>query len=275
MPAEVNQNCPALPGSPLADPSSPWGRITMQKSSAGEPLRMPPTEQVLGIITARGGSKGIPRKNLALLLGKPLLQYTAEAALAATTLASLILSTDDEEIAEVGRRCGLEVPFIRPRELAADDTPTLPVLQHAVTFLEDRGRKYDAVCVLQPTSPLRRPEHIDGCVNLLFTSQAEAVMTVLPVPHQYNPHWVYLADQTGTLRISTGDNEPISRRQELPTAFHREGSVYVVRRDVLMKRNSLYGEKLLGYPMDEADSINIDDPADLSRAEELLKLRVD
>jgi CMP-N,N'-diacetyllegionaminic acid synthase len=247
----------------------------MQKSSASNPLSIRPAEKVLGIVTARGGSKGIPRKNLALLLGKPLLQYTAEAALAASTLSDIILSTDDEEIAEVGRRCGLEVPFIRPKQLAADDTPTLPVLQHAVTFLEDRGRKYDSVCVLQPTSPLRRPEHIDGCVNLLFTSEAEAVMTVLPVPHQYNPHWVYFSDQSGALRISTGDNEPIARRQELPTAFHREGSVYVVRRDVLMKRNSLYGDKLLGYPMDENDSINIDDPAQLRRAEELLQLRLD
>lgn len=242
----------------------------MQKPSAST-LR---PEKVLGIITARGGSKGIPRKNLALLLGKPLLQYTAEAALAAASLSSVILSTDDEEIAELGRGFGLEVPFVRPKELAADDTPTLPVLQHAVTLLEDRGRNFDAICLLQPTSPLRRPEHIDGCVDLLFTRHADAVMTVLPVPHQYNPRWVYFQDQNGTLRISTGDNEPVTRRQDLPSAFHREGSVYVVRRDVLMNRNSLYGETVLGYPMDEADSINIDDPAHLRRAEELLQLRL-
>jgi len=231
-------------------------------------------KKVLGIVTARGGSKGIPGKNLTLLRGRPLLAYTAEAALAASTLFHTILSTDDEAIADVGRSLGLEVPFKRPPELATDDTPTLPVLQHAVTFLESQGREYDAVCLLQPTSPLRRPEYIDGCINLLFEREVDAVITVLPVPHQHNPHWVYFQDESGTLRISTGETEPIPRRQELPAAFHREGSVYVVRRDVLMESNSLYGTTLLGYPVEADDSINIDDLTQLQRAEELLQLRI-
>jgi len=231
-------------------------------------------KKVLGIVTARGGSKGIPGKNLTLLRGRPLLAYTAEAALAASTLFQTILSTDDEAIADVGRSLGLEVPFMRPPELATDDTPTLPVLQHAVTFLESQGREYDAVCLLQPTSPLRRPEYIDGCINLLFEREVDAVITVLPVPHQHNPHWVYFQDESGTLRISTGETEPIPRRQELPPAFQREGSVYVVRRDVLMESNSLYGTTLLGYPVEADDSINIDDLTQLQRAEELLQLRI-
>ncbi len=231
-------------------------------------------KKVLGIITARGGSKGIPRKNLALLLGKPLLQYTAEAALAASTLSDIILSTDDEDIAEVGRSCGLEVPFMRPKELATDDTPTLPVMQHAVNFLQNLGREYEAVCLLQPTSPLRSAEHIDACVRMLFDEDADAVITVLPVPHQYNPHWVYFQGDNGTLRLGTGETEPIPRRQELPPAFHREGSVYVVRRDVLLQKNSLYGNRLLGYALDPDQSVNIDDPDQLRRAEELLQLRV-
>src|SRR5689334_14280721 len=101
---------------------------------------------VLGIITARGGSKGIPRKNIRLLGGKPLLQWTAEAALSAKRLSKVILTTDDKEIAETGRRCGIEVPFLRPAELALDSTPTLPVLQHAVRSLEQAGERYEAVC---------------------------------------------------------------------------------------------------------------------------------
>lgn len=234
---------------------------------------MKETETVLGLITARGGSKGIPRKNLALLLGKPLLQYTAEAALAAATLSDVILSTEDEEIAEAGRRCGLEVPFMRPAELATDEAPTLPVIKHALTCLEKLGRNYSAVCLLQPTSPLRSAEHIDACVRMLFDRHADAVMTVLAVPHQYNPHWSYFRGDDGTLRLSTGETEPITRRQELPPAFHREGSVYVVRRDVLMEKNSIYGERLLGYPLDPAQSVNIDDPDHLRRAEELLQQR--
>jgi CMP-N-acetylneuraminic acid synthetase len=234
---------------------------------------MKQAEKVLGIITARGGSKGIPRKNLTLLLGKPLLQYTAEAALAASTLSDVILSTDDEEIAEVGRGCGLEVPFMRPPELATDEAPTLPVIQHAVNFLENLNREYNAICLLQPTSPLRSPAQIDACVRMLFDEHADAVMTVLPVPHQYNPHWSYFREDDGSLLLSTGEPEPISRRQELPAAFHREGSVYVVRRDVLMEKNSLYGARLLGYPVDPGLSVNIDDPDQLRRAEELLQLR--
>src|SRR4051812_11741596 len=117
--------------------------------------------KVLAIITARGGSKGIPRKNLAPLAGKPLLAYTAEAALAARSLARVVLSTDDEEIAEVGRKLGVDVPFMRPAELARDDTPTLPVLQDVVRRLEAAGEHYDAIFTLQPTNPLRRSSDID------------------------------------------------------------------------------------------------------------------
>src|SRR5207248_3052879 len=123
--------------------------------------------RVLGLITARRGSKGLPLKNIRLLRGKPLLQYTAEAALKSRRLSEVILSTEDDEIARIGERCGLKVPFLRPEELARDDTPTLPVVKHAVKWLEDRGDRYDAICLLQPTNPLRRAEDIDGCIELL------------------------------------------------------------------------------------------------------------
>ena len=123
--------------------------------------------RVLGIVTARGGSKGIPRKNTVPVAGKPLLAYTAEAALAARNLARVVLSTDDEEIAQAGRACGLEVPFLRPAELARDDTPSLPVIQDVVRRLETAGDRYDAVFTLQPTNPLRTVEDIDGAIELL------------------------------------------------------------------------------------------------------------
>lgn len=250
-------------------------KSSAQRSSGHRSHRKEDKKKVLGIVTARGGSKGIPRKNLALLLGKPLLQYTAEAALGASTLSDTILTTDDEDIAEVGRSYGLEVPFMRPKELATDDTPTLPVVQHAVHFLQNLGREYDAICLLQPTNPLRRSEHIDACVSMLFDGDADSVITVLPVPHQYNAHWVYFQDENGTLRLSTGETEPIPRRQELPPAFHREGSVYVVRRNVLMMNNSLYGHRVTGYLLKTGDSVNIDTLEDLQRAEKLLQSRND
>jgi len=226
---------------------------------------------VLGVITARGGSKGVPRKNIRLLGGKPLLAWTAEASLAAKRLARVILTTDDEEIAEVGRACGIDVPFIRPAELARDDTPTVPVLQHAVAFVEARGVRYDAVCLLQPTNPLRSAETIDRCIALLESTGADSVVTILPVPAEHNPHWVYFRDDRGHLRLATGEATPIPRRQELPPAFHREGSVYVTRHDVLMNRSSLYGSSTIGYEVDPTRCINIDTLDDWTRAEALIR----
>jgi CMP-N-acetylneuraminic acid synthetase len=229
--------------------------------------------KTLGIITARGGSKGVPRKNIRLLAGKPLLQYTAEAALAAKCLHRVILSTDDAEIAEVGKRCGLDVPFMRPVELARDDTPTLPVLQHAVHTLEAKGDRFDAICLLQPTNPLRRVEDIDACIALLEEKQADSVVTVLAVPAEYNPHWVYFQSIDGSLHLSTGEATPIPRRQNLPPAFHREGSVYVTRRDVLMEQNSLFGKRVLGHVLKPEQTVNIDTPADWEQAERLVRER--
>lgn len=226
--------------------------------------------RVLGLIPARGGSKGVPRKNIRPLHGKPLLAYTAAAALAARSLSRVLLSTEDEEIAAAGRALGLDVPFLRPAELAQDTTAMLPVMQHALQFAEAQDGRYDAICLLQPTNPLRRAEDIDGCVEKLLQSDATSVVTMLPVPAEYNPHWVYFQDAEGVFRLSTGEATPITRRQALPPAYHREGSVYVTRRDTLLLDGSLFGPKLLGYPMEPERSVNIDTLEDWHRAEALL-----
>jgi CMP-N-acetylneuraminic acid synthetase len=226
--------------------------------------------RTIGIVTARGGSKGIPYKNVAPLLGRPLLAYTADAALAARSLQRTILSTDDPQIAEVGRACGLDVPFLRPAELAGDATASLPVLRHAVEWLERQGEFYEAVCLLQPTNPLRTADTIDACIDLLERAQADSVVTVLTVPNDYNPNWVYQKRADGTLKLFTGEANPIPRRQDLPPAYHREGSVYVTRRDVLMEQNSLFGNRVVGYSMDGLPCVNIDEASDLERAAELL-----
>jgi CMP-N-acetylneuraminic acid synthetase len=220
--------------------------------------------RVLGLVPARGGSKGIPGKNVRPLGGRPLLAWTAEAALASRRLSRVVLSTDDEGIAEAGRRCGLEIPFLRPAELARDDTPTLPVVQHALEML---GDGFDAVCLLQPTSPFRRAGDIDACIAMLEERELDAVVSVLPVPAEHNPCWVYFEDG-GLLRLATGGEQPVPRRQELPPAFHRDGSVYVTRREVVMA-GSLYGRRLGGYVMPEA-GVNLDTPADWERAERRL-----
>ena len=223
--------------------------------------------RVLGLLPARGGSKGIPRKNIRPLAGTPLLAYTAAAAHAATRLARVVLSTEDAEIAALGRACGLDVPFLRPADLAQDTTPTLPVVQHALRHLAAAGDHYDAVCLLQPTHPLRTAATIDGCIGLLLTSAADSVVTVLPVPAEYHPHWVYFAAADGTLRLSNGALTPPPRRQDLPPAFHREGSVYVTRTAVVLDGDSLYGARTLGYSVVGLPSVNLDTPDDWARAE--------
>lgn len=226
---------------------------------------------VLGLVTARGGSKGVPRKNIRNLHGKPLLAYTAEAALAAKRLSKVILSTEDDEIAEIGRGLGLDVPFTRPAELSRDDTPTFPVVKHALLKMVEAGNKFDAVCLLQPTNPLRRPEDIDACIGLLACSQADCVVSVLQVPTEYNPNWVYWSNEAGHLRLSTGNFEPIARRQDLPPAFHRDGSVYVTRTEVILDQNSLYGNCVIGYEMLPKFSVNIDTEEDWIAAERCLQ----
>jgi CMP-N-acetylneuraminic acid synthetase len=230
--------------------------------------------RVLGLVPARGGSKSIPRKNLKRLGGVPLLEYTAKSALAAERITRCVLSTDDPEIAEMGARYGLEVPFRRPAHLATDTAGMLPVVQHALTWFAEQNETFNAVCLLQPTHPFRAPGDIDGALALFERTEADTVITVVPVPQRYSPHWIYLKSPDGTLRLSTGVSEPIPRRQDFTPAFRREGSVYITRTFVLMERNSFYGPRTLGYEVDPSLDIDIDEESDWSRAEEVIHSRV-
>lgn len=223
--------------------------------------------RVLGLVPARGGSKGVPAKNTRMLGDRPLLAYTAEAALAAADLDRVILSTEDGAIAELGAALGLDVPFLRPPALAADETPMIAVLQHALDALPE---PFDAVCLLQPTSPFRPAGLIDRCIGLLGSSGADAVVTMLPVPAEHNPHWVYVRDHRGHLRLATGEASPVARRQDLPAAFHRDGSVYVMRTPGI-RQGRPYGEHLEAVVLDPARHVNIDDLDDWARAESLLE----
>jgi len=229
--------------------------------------------KVLGIIPARGGSKGIPRKNIKDLCGKPLLAYTVESALASSRLTRTILSTEDEEIAGIGKQLGVDVPFMRPIELASDDATSFEVVLHAVTELEKQNEFYDAVCLLQPTSPLRTSKEIDDCIDMLETTGADSVLSVLPVPYEYNPLWVFLPSRNGDLKLVNGQTEPVSRRQDLPKALHREGSVYVTRRDVLFRHGTLYGSIIRGYTVSHDRSVNIDSLDDWYLAEQKIGSR--
>jgi len=229
--------------------------------------------RVLGLIPARGGSKGVPRKNVRRLGGKPLIGYTIDAARKAVKVDRILVSTEDEEIASLSKSLGADVPFLRPTSLARDDTPMLPVIVHAIESVVAEGWVPDAVCLLQPTFPFRRPEDIDACIEALETQKADCVISVHRVPPHFNPHWVYFERLDGSLELSTGESEPISRRQELPPAFHRSGSIYVSRTATIRQYQSLYGARTVGYETPTEDGCNIDTMDDWARAEALVTQR--
>ncbi len=226
--------------------------------------------KILGLIPARGGSKGIPGKNIKPLNGLPLLQYTFQSASASRLLAKTILSSDDDEIIGVARKIGLQVPFKRPADLALDTSPTLPAILHAIDFLERRGEYFAAVCLLQTTTPFRPPGFIDKAIQTFIASGADALISVLEVPHQYNPHWVFEKNEKGLLTISTGEQQIITRRQELPAAFIRDGAIYITKTKVLKEQRSLYGESLAYIKNDAALHINLDTLKDWQDAEKLV-----
>ena len=223
--------------------------------------------KIVGIIPARGGSKGIPKKNSKLLGGKPLLQYTAEAALASNKLDRLIFSSEDETLIDLAKNLGVEVPFVRPGHLAMDASGSLEVVQHALHFLAEKGENYDAVCLLQVTTPFRNAEMIDKAISTFIEKKTDSLISVQKVPHHYNPHWVFEASENGTLQIATGDMKIIKRRQELPEAFIRDGAIYITKTDVLLKQNSFFGKTISYLKTDPATHVNIDTLADWERAE--------
>jgi CMP-N-acetylneuraminic acid synthetase len=214
--------------------------------------------EVLGLIPARGGSKRIPRKNLAPVAGKPLLAWTVDAAREATELTRIVISTDDDEIAAAA---GVEV-LQRPVELAKDGTPMSAVVQHAVEALAP-----DVVVLLQPTSPLRRAEHIDYAVRQLLETSADAVVSVVEVPHAYRPE--SLMDVVDGRVVSRG---VVSTRHDKPLVFARNGpAVLALRSDRLS--DDLYAGDCRAYVMDERDSLDVDTPFDLELADLLLRSR--
>lgn len=238
--------------------------------------------RILGIITARGGSKGIPGKNIKPLFGKPLIWYTIDAAQKSGVFnqanggtGRLILSTDDEKIAEVAKKCGVEVPFARPSELAEDKTPTLPVIHHAVNFLKEKeGYEPDYIMILQPTSPLRQPFHIKEAVDLILKTGADSVVSVSEVPRHFNPHWQFNLMMDDRLKIFTGEpfREIVAQRQGLGATYFKNGAVFLFKTKLLTEgKPSLYGDDVRGYVMDEKYNINIDTLGDWDDAEKKLK----
>jgi len=225
---------------------------------------------VLAIIPARGGSKAIPRKNVAAVGGKPLIAWTIEAALSANCIERCIVSTDDEQIAVVAKGAGAEVPFMRPPELAQDDSPSAATVLHALKWLDDNERyEPDFVILLQPTSPARSADDIDHAMRLALEKDADAVVSVcLAKDH---PYWVKEMKPDGLLQDFVRPPKPVTRRQDLPPAYVLNGAIYLGRRSVWLETGSCYTEKTYGYVMPVERSLDIDTPWDLHVAGMILK----
>ena len=227
--------------------------------------------KILALVPARGGSRGIPGKNIRELHGKPLLAYTAEAARETNLFDRIVLSTDSEQIAEVGRPLGLETPFLRPSELAADDTPMLPVIEHALGELANEGFEPEVIVLLQPTAPLRRPEHVRAAVQLLRSTNCDAVVSVVEVPKHYSPDFVLRLDGD-RLRPFLPRGEGVHRRQDARRSFSRDGTVYAFWQRTLTKHGSIYGEDCRPLIISREQSINLDNEDDWAAAERQLRL---
>ena len=227
--------------------------------------------RILAIIPARGGSKGVPGKNIKLLNGKPLLAYTSEIALQSHYLNEVIVSTEDMDIAAVAQSLGIQVPFIRPMGLAADHTPTLDVIIHALKWYENQAIFFDAVCLLQATNPFRTLDFLDRAIEKFKVSDCDSLVSVLRIPHEYNPHWTFEVNEDGYLKIATGETEIIPRRQELPIAYHRDGSIYLTKVKVLLEEHSLYGKSIAFIESASDFYVNIDTMDDWEKAEEMIQ----
>ena len=230
--------------------------------------------KTIGVIPARGGSKSLPRKNIVDLGGKPLLAYTVEAALDAKCLDTVLLSTDDDEIADVGRRFGVEVPFKRPSELATDTSHSPDVMEHAITFVEERTDiKYDIAVMLQPTSPFRTARHIDEAMDRFLAGTADSLVSVKK--QDYPPWWMFKLENERLVPIleyhDPGVNVFNLERQQFSPVYRPNGAIYIIWRRFLTEYHDMVNpHSCCYYTMELEASVDIDNYSDLYGAEKIL-----
>ncbi len=235
------------------------------------------TPKTVAIILARGGSKGVPRKNIRPLLGKPLIAYAIEPGLAAKKVDRVIVSTDDAEIAEVAISCGAEVPFTRPSELAKDSTPDLPVYQHLINWLEENeGYKFDFLLNLRCTTPFKTPAMIDDAVALLAEGGCDSVRTAHQVAGEEHPYWMFKKRPDGLAEpfVDGIKLENYHQRQLLPPCHALNFLVDAMRVDVVMNSDYPCGKKVRLLEVDPARAVDIDTERDFVICEALLKAGV-
>ena len=227
-------------------------------------------KSILAIIPARGGSKGIPKKNIRDLAGKPLIAWTIEECKKSKYIDRFILSSDNEEIINVARQWGCEVPFIRPPELAQDDTPGNDVIVHALHWFNvNEEKKYDFFVLLQPTSPLRKQTHIDSAIKL-FAENKDANSLVSVSEVNEHPFWMKKIDENGYLQDFIDKKENVTRRQDLPKVLSLNGAIYISEISSFIEEPNFYSGNCLGFKMDKKSSLDIDTMLDFEFANSIL-----
>jgi len=232
-------------------------------------------KSLLGIITARGGSKGLSGKNLRLLAGKPLISWTLEAARAAECLDEIMVTTDSEDIGQVARDFGASVPFMRPAELSTDDAPSNDVVYHALKYYEDQvERSFDYFVLLQPTSPLRTATDIDGAAAYLIEKQARAVVSVSVIEH--NSALINVLPEDASLKGFIKPELKNTRRQDMPVQYRVNGAIYIGETQLFLQDRDFIPEgSSFAYEMEQRRSIDIDSQLDFDIAEYLLMSQAD
>ena len=225
---------------------------------------------IVAIVPARAGSKGIPGKNIKPLCGQPLLAYTAEVIRSAGIFDYALLSTDSEETAAIGHASGLETPFLRPPELARDDTPMLAVIEHALDWLEAHGHALEIVVLLQPTQPLRTADDVVHAVSLLNEERCDSVVSVVALPSHMSPDYVMRIEEDRRLVNFLPEGARMARRQDVRPAYVRDGTVYAFRAVTLRNHGSIYGPTCLPLVVAPTRSVNLDSQEDWREAERRL-----
>ena len=226
---------------------------------------LPEKIKVLALIPARGGSKGLPRKNILPVGDRPLIAWTIEAARQASCISCVVLSSDDREIIAEALNRGCEVPFKRPAELASDTASSMDVVLHALNQMPG----YEYVVPLQPTSPLRTAGDIDAAFNLMLEKQAPACVSVCSV--EESPYWMYQFEGQSYLRSVLEAPQGVTRRQDLPDVYSLNGAIYIARVDWLLRQRSFVSADTVGYVMPKERSMDIDTPEDYQKLNEIMK----
>lgn len=233
-------------------------------------------KKIIAIIPARGGSKGLPRKNIRILAGKPLIAWTIEQANCSKYIDKVIVSTEDEEIAEIAGKYEAEVPFLRPKELARDDSPTIDSLIHAINWFEEKGNYFDIVVLLEPTSPLRDVEDIDKCIEMLINDPAAKAIVSVAKLESAHPEFNVIIDDEGLIRKLNGTvNFNVFLRQELEDIYFFEGSVYISDILSLKQKRTFYHESTLAYVVPKYKSLEVDEISDFICIDALMKAKIE